>query len=135
LRCGGGPPFPLFFPPACLSRHVDAIRNVPLVHAPMEEPEEYSNRIFLFEHPQILQLIILRHILEMVLEEVVNVLTEKVQIRLSEDASVGFGVDDELHEQHEKKVEWLETAPFYLGAHRPCKLEKTISDADISLRH
>lgn len=101
----------------------------------MEKPEEYSNRIFLFEHPQILQLVILRHILEMVMEEVVDVLTEKVQISLSKDASVGFRVDDELYEQHEKKVEWLEMTPLYLRAHRPRELQKTISDADIPLRH
>ena len=74
--------------PVGLPRHVDAVGNVSLVHTPIEEPEEYSNRIFLFKCPQILQLVILRHIPQMVLKEIVDILTEKVQIGLSEDATV-----------------------------------------------
>ena len=74
--------------PAGLPRHFDAVRDVSLVHTPMEEPEEYFNRIFLFKWPQILQLVILRHIPQMILKEIVDILTEKVQIGLTEDATV-----------------------------------------------
>jgi hypothetical protein len=46
------------------------------MHAPMEESKEYADAIFLPEHPQSLQLVILRHIPQVVLQEVVDILAE-----------------------------------------------------------
>lgn len=57
-------------------RHIDAIGHISLMHAPMEESKEYADAIFLPEHPQSLQLVILRHIPQVVLQEVVDILAE-----------------------------------------------------------
>ena len=62
--------------------HIDAIGHIPLMHAPMEEPKEDPNAILLPEHPQSFQLIILRHIPQVVLQEIVDILAEEVQVAL-----------------------------------------------------
>ena len=71
----------------------------------------------------------------MILKEIVDILTEKVQIGLSEDAMVWLRIDDELHEQHKQQIERLEMAPPYLRTDRPWELEETVCDADAAVGH
>jgi hypothetical protein len=100
----------------------------------VEEVEEDTDTVLLPDYPEVLELVVLRHVLQVVLDEVVDVLAEDVHARLSEQLLVAEGVDDELQEEHEEQVEGLECFPADLGADCTCKFEKSISNTDISLR-
>lgn len=115
--------------------HIDAIGHISLMHAPMEEPKEDADAILLPEHPQALQLVVLGHIPQVVLQEIVDVLAEEVQVALGQDATVRFGVHYELQEQHEEQVEGLEAAPVDLRADPAGELEEPVGDADTARGH
>lgn len=82
----------LAFLPFCLCllflRHIDAIADIPLMHAPIKKTKENPNAIFLPNHPQILKLIILSHIPQVILYKIVDVFTEDIHVALGQQLPV-----------------------------------------------
>lgn len=112
---------------------VDAVGDVAFAHAPVEEAIEEPYAIFLLDDPQSVELIILSHFSDVVLDEVVDVLAEEVHVVLAQHFLVIFGIHDKLQEQHEQQVEGLELSPRNFGAHVLRKLEQSVRHADVAV--
>lgn len=127
----------LSFLPICLRllflRHINAIADIPLMHAPIKKTKENPNAIFLPNHPQIFKLIILSHIPQVILYKIVDVFTEDIHVALGQQLPVVLRIYDELEEEHEEEVEGLEDAPAYAGADWSSELEEAIGYADVAL--
>jgi hypothetical protein len=72
------------------------------MHAPVEEVIKDTYTILFPNNPQSFELVVLSHVPEVVLDEVVNVLAEEVHARVGEKLLAVLGVDDELQEEHEE---------------------------------
>jgi hypothetical protein len=72
------------------------------MHAPVEEVIKNTYTILFSNYPQGLKLVVLSHVPQVVLDELVNVLAEEVHARVGEKLLAVLGVDDELQEEHEE---------------------------------
>ena len=113
-------------------RDVDAVGDIPLERAPLEETRTDSDGIISRECPDSVNGVVFRHFLQVVFEEIVDRLAEKVQGGFSEDALVVLGVHHELHKQCEEEVELLELPPIDPPANSLAEFEESVSETDIT---